>query len=158
MLAGVTHVAETKCSHTQNTTLCSVPPGEPVFVQVINNASNHQVRCNKQLPSGSMKVFVLMKEKVTIYEPFRNRTEFFINNGTFKMTNLERNDSGQYIIEVFDSNGVFVKEMNIQLNVQEQAFPLLIPVCAGAGALLLLMLVLVSCCVCRHRKKSGSRI
>lgn len=89
-----------------------------MYVQVMTNASDHQVRCKKQLPSGLVNVFTMKKEKVTIYGAFRNRTQFFIYNGTFKITNVERNDSGLYIIEAFDPNGVLVRNINVELDVQ----------------------------------------
>lgn len=98
------------------------------------------------------------REKVTIQEPFRSRTEFFINNGTLKITNVERNDSDQYNIEVFNSDGLRVKDIGFTLEVKENLWTILIPVCAAVGALLILV-----CCCCvfrkvKHRKKSGSAI
>ncbi|XP_056238077.1 uncharacterized protein LOC130173143 isoform X2 [Seriola aureovittata] len=159
MLAGVTHVAETRCNSTKNTYLCSVTPGGSVHIQVITNASGHQVWCKKQILGGSISVFTLKNEKLTINRTFSNRTEFFINNGTFMMTNMEKNDSGQYIMEAFDSKGVFVRKIDVQLDVEELASSNLMPVLAGVGALLLLIAIFtVSCCVCKCRKKSDSGI
>lgn len=34
------------------------------------------------------------------------------------MTNVKMNDSGQYIIEVFDPKGVQVKKMDVRLDVK----------------------------------------
>lgn len=128
-----------------------------MYVQVMTNASDHQVRCKKQLPSGLVNVFTMKKEKVTIYGAFRNRTQFFIYNGTFKITNVERNDSGLYIIEAFDPNGVLVRNINVELDVQEHASSILIPASAGVAALLLLILLVLVCyCVCKRNRKSGS--
>lgn len=160
-LAGVTHAffpaPEIKCNATHNTSLCSVTLGGSVYIQVMTNASGHHLRCKKELPTGSINVFTLKKEKVTIQEPLRNRTQFFINNGTLKISNVERNDSGQYSIEVFDANGVLVKNIHIKLDVQENILPILILVCSAVGALLIVMLI--SCCFyckMRRHKKSGS--
>lgn len=89
-----------------------------MYIQVMTNASGYQVWCKKQLPNGLMNVFSLRKDQVMIYKEFRNRTEFFINNGTFKISNVERNDSGRYIVEIFYPNGVFVGKVNVQLDVQ----------------------------------------
>ncbi|XP_029368781.1 uncharacterized protein LOC115050158 [Echeneis naucrates] len=118
MLASTTHAAETKRHGSQNTSLYSVALGESVYIQVLASASGHQVRCKKQTPSGLMDVFALKNEKLKISEAFRDRAEFFINNGTFKMTNVERNDSGLYIIEAFDPTGISVRKLDIQLDVQ----------------------------------------
>uniref|UniRef100_A0AAQ5XGB8 Immunoglobulin V-set domain-containing protein n=1 Tax=Amphiprion ocellaris TaxID=80972 RepID=A0AAQ5XGB8_AMPOC len=81
------------------TSPCSAVLGGSVYIQVMTNASGYQLRCKKTLPSGSITVFNVRREKVTIQDEFKNRTEFFINNGTLKITNVERNDSGQYSIE-----------------------------------------------------------
>ncbi|XP_053284333.1 uncharacterized protein LOC128445608 [Pleuronectes platessa] len=156
MLAAVSHVAETKFSVTQNTSLYSLTPGGHVSIQIINNASGHQVVCKKQLPTRPVNVFTLWRGKVTIYEGFRNRTQFFINNGTLEFTNVAKNDSGQYIMEAFDSNGVLVGSLKFQLDVQEQKWSsILIPASVGAAAVLLLLLVVLVCfCVCKRRKTS----
>lgn len=84
----------------------------------MTNTSGYQLYCKKQLPSGPINVFNLRKEKVTIQEIFRNRTEFFINSGTFKITSVQKTDSGQYTVEVFDLNGVRVKTIHVKLDVQ----------------------------------------
>ncbi|TMS17755.1 hypothetical protein E3U43_001824 [Larimichthys crocea] len=159
-LAGVTHAflpaAETKCDATSNTSvLCQVHLGGTVYIQMMNNASRHQLRCKKYLPTGTISVFSLKKEKVTIEEPFRNKTtEFFINNGTLKITNVEKNHSGRYNLEVFDPRGIQVKNIDINLDVQDHFW--LIIVCSVGGGLLILALIL--CCVCcwkaRCNKKS----
>ncbi|XP_078116841.1 uncharacterized protein LOC144524447 [Sander vitreus] len=159
MLTGVSHAffspAETKCNATQNTSLCSVTVGGSVYIQVMTNASGHVLKCKKQLPTGSINVFSTKGDKVKIQESFRNRTEFFINNGSLKITNVERNDSGQYITDVFTQDGVLMRSMKVKLDVQEKNVPIWIIVCCALGALLV---VVVCCCVCwivrRHKKSS----
>lgn len=84
----------------------------------MTNASRHQLRCKKQLPTGSMNVFSLKKDKVTIQDAFSDRMQFFINNGTLKFTNVARNDSGQYSVEVYDPDGLRIKDIQIKLDVQ----------------------------------------
>lgn len=171
MIAGGTHaffpVAETNCNAnanaTQITSPCSVILGGSVNIQVMTNASGYQLRCKKELPSGPITVFSVRKEKVTIQEEFKNRTEFFINNGTLKITNVERNDSGQYSVEVFDPNGVRVNIISFYLDVKENIFHILIPVCAALVALLILVCCICCCCCCvrraaKRRKKSGSSV
>ncbi|XP_062250242.1 uncharacterized protein LOC133959163 [Platichthys flesus] len=157
MLAAVSHVAETKFSVTQNTSLYSLTPGGHVSIQIINNASGHQVVCKKELMTGPVIVFNLRRGKVTIYEGFRNRTQFFINNGTLEFTNVAKNDSGQYIMEAYDSTGVLVENLKFQLDVQEHKWSSIwIPASVGAAAVLLLLLVVLVCfCVCKRRKTSG---
>lgn len=157
MLAGGTHaftpVAETKCSVFQLIPPCSAVLGGNVYIQMMTNASGYQLRCKKILPSGSINVFSVRNEKVTIQEEFRNRTEFFINNATLKITNVVRNDSGQYSIDVFQPNGLLINMTSFSLNIEENTFQIVIPVSFALGALLVL---LCCCCVCiavKCRKK-----
>ncbi|XP_078145140.1 uncharacterized protein LOC144542412 [Centroberyx gerrardi] len=153
MLAGVTHAvfpaAETNCNATQNTSACSVALGGSVYIQLMANASGHQLRCKKELPSGSTNVFSLKKDKVVIQEAWRNRTEFFISNGTFKLSNVEKADSGQYTVEVFHPNGVLLETKHVKLDVQENTFPIVIPVSVVG---LLLIVMAVTCCICINRR------
>uniref|UniRef100_A0A8C3G4Y0 Immunoglobulin V-set domain-containing protein n=1 Tax=Cyclopterus lumpus TaxID=8103 RepID=A0A8C3G4Y0_CYCLU len=100
------------------TSQCSVTLGGSVSIQLMTNASGQQLWCKKKLTSGSINIFSLKKEKVTIQGPYRNRTEFFINNGTLKITKVERNDSGEYTVDVFDPNGILLRTMNVKLDVQ----------------------------------------
>lgn len=152
--------ADTICNATQNTSLCSATLGGSVYIQVMPNASGHLLRCRKQLTTGPINVFSVKKDKVTIQEPFKNRTEFFINNGTLRISNVVGNDSGQYTVEVFDPDGVLLRKTMVILDVQENKWNILIPVYCGVGALLIVVVVVVvCCCVCqkvRRRKKSTS--
>ncbi|KAI4819311.1 hypothetical protein KUCAC02_004564 [Chaenocephalus aceratus] len=159
MLAGVSHAflpaAETKCKASQNTSQCSAILGGSVSIQVMNNASGHRLGCKRQLPTGPRIVFNLKKERVTIHESLKNRTEFFINNGTLKITHVEMNDSGVYNVEIFQHDGVLLRNVNFQLVVQESILHIVIIVCCTVGALLI---VGVCCCACwkmRRGKKSG---
>ncbi|KAM9834487.1 uncharacterized protein ACBT44_012277 isoform 2-T2 [Syngnathus typhle] len=110
---------ESKCNGTLESSHCSVTLGGSVYIQLMLNVSGHQLRCKKLLTSGSIPVFTFKKEKPLIQEAFRHRTEFFTDNGTLKISNIERNDSGQYIVEVFDQNGGFVKTITLELDVQD---------------------------------------
>lgn len=164
MLAGVTHAffpaAETKCNATQNTSQCSATLGGAVYIQLMTSASGHQLRCKKELSTGPLIVFSLKRETVTVPEPFRNRTQFFIHNGTMKITNVEVNDSGAYSVEIFTQDGVLVRNVKFTLDVEESILANLIIICSAAGGLLILILVVICCCVCRkvrRRKKSGSK-
>lgn len=115
--------AETKCiisndnGHSSKYS-CSVTLGATLYIQIMKNASGHRVKFKKHLPTESVSVFSLKREEVTIQEPYKNRTEFFISNGTLKITHVERNDAGQYSIEIFNTNGVFVQNINVTLDVQ----------------------------------------
>lgn len=85
----------------------------------MNNASGHQVKFKKQLQrTESTSVFTLKKDKVVIQEVYKSRVEVFIGNGTMKMMHIQRNDSGQYSIEIFSPNGLYLKNIQLTLDVQ----------------------------------------
>lgn len=163
MLVGVTHAfspaAETKCDAIHNASLCSATLGGSVYIQVMVNASGLLLICKKQLPTGYVQVFTLKKETVTIQEALKNRTEFFIHNGTLKITNVEKNDSGQYNIVVYNPNGILMKNISFKLDVQENVFPISIWIIVFSAVAALVMVVMISSCICwgvRRCKKSAS--
>ncbi|XP_030596009.1 uncharacterized protein LOC115787440 isoform X2 [Archocentrus centrarchus] len=123
LVAGGTHalspVDETTCSLTKNTWPCSALLEGTVYIQVMANASGHEMKCLKVLPSGTITVFNLKKGRITTDEKFSNRLLFIINNGTLKITNVRRNDSGQYRAEVFNSEGVREKNIHFTLDVKD---------------------------------------
>ncbi|XP_057706623.1 uncharacterized protein si:zfos-741a10.3 [Corythoichthys intestinalis] len=145
------------CNGNQEKSHCSVTLGGSVYIQVMPNVSGHRLNCKKLLPSGPILVFAVKKEKLVIQKDFRSRTQFFINNGTLKISSVEKIDSGKYTVEVFDSSGHCVKIIEVELDVQENRFSILIPVCSALAALL--VIVVLSCCVykkMRCNRKSGS--
>ena len=111
-------VAETECDPIQITSPCSATAGGSVNIKLMTNVSSYRVFCKKVSPSGATTVFTLKKGKVNIGETFRNRTEFFTDLGTLKITKVERNDSGQYDVEIFDVNGIKVKMLSFNLEVE----------------------------------------
>ncbi|XP_035524582.1 uncharacterized protein si:zfos-741a10.3 [Morone saxatilis] len=155
ILAGVTsNAAETTCNAMHNTSQCTVTLGGSVYIQIVTNASGYKVHCKKQLPTANVTVLYMNKDKVKIQGPLTDRAEFFINNGTLKITNVERNDSGLYILEVFNSDGVRVKNSHMILDFQESDFPLFMYICIGVGALIIVVIVVSVCCfVCKKVRR-----
>ncbi|KAL3972942.1 fibroblast growth factor 23 [Sarotherodon galilaeus] len=170
LLAGGTQalipVDETTCDLRTSTCPCSPLLKGTVYVQVMTDASGREVTCLKMLPTVNIIVFNLKKETITIDKEFYNRLQFLIRNGTIKITNLRRNDSGQYNIEVFNSGGVREKNINFTLDVKgndkveskiSHSFPYLRIVFAALGS----PLIAVSCCVVyrelKHLKKTSNK-
>lgn len=86
---------------------------------MMNNASGHQVKFKKQSPlTKSTSVFFLKKDTVNIQEVYKGRVEVFIGNGTMKIMQVQRNDSGQYSIEIFLPNGMLFKKSQLILDVR----------------------------------------
>ncbi|XP_031600495.1 uncharacterized protein LOC116324090 isoform X2 [Oreochromis aureus] len=158
---------ETTCDLRTNTCPCSPILEGTVYIQVMTDASGREMKCLKVLPKGNITVFSIKKGKPTTDKEFNNRLTFIIKNGTLKITNLRRNDSGQYSIEVFNSDGVQQKNIYFTLDVKDngkvegkavwnfkdKSLYLVI-------ACLALLLIAVSCCFAwreiNHRKQ-GSR-
>ncbi|CAI5652013.1 unnamed protein product [Oreochromis niloticus] len=84
-------VDETTCDLRTSTCPCSPFLEGTVYIQVMNDARGCEMKCLKVLPK----------------------------NGTLKITNVRRNDSGQYSIEVFNSNGVQEKNIHFTLDVKD---------------------------------------
>ncbi|XP_039453866.1 uncharacterized protein LOC120432777 [Oreochromis aureus] len=122
LVAGGIHahfsVDETTCDLTKNTCPCAPLLKGTVYIQVMTDASGREMKCLKVLPKGNITVFNIKKEKITTDKEFNNRLQFLIKNGTLKITNVRRNDSGQYSIEVFNSNGVQEKNIHFTLDVK----------------------------------------
>ncbi|CAG5991148.1 unnamed protein product, partial [Menidia menidia] len=144
-VSGFLLTPETECN-IQNTTLCSAVLGGSVYIKLMTNVSMYKVFCKKELSSEVINVFSWRNKKLKIENAFKNRTEFFHNIGTLKITNVARNDSGRYNIDIFDQDGILVKKNPFNLEVKEDISAILIPVCAALGALL----IVATCCyVCR---------
>lgn len=172
LLAVGTHalvpVDETTCDLRTNTCPCSPLLQGTVYIQVMTDASGREVKCLKVI--NNIIVFNQKKEKITIDKEFHNRLQFIIENGTIKITNLRRNDSGRYSIEVFKSDGVQEKTIHFTLDVKDsgkvegkglwnleanKCLYLVIACCVLA-----FLLIAVSCCfACRemNHRKQGSR-
>ncbi|KAM8910585.1 uncharacterized protein AB9W97_006899 [Spinachia spinachia] len=163
-LAGVSNAfflaGETQCSATQDSSVCSVALGGSVCIQLMKG---HQLQLKKKLPAGPMNVFSLKKDRVTIHEAYRNRTEFLISSGTLKMTKMAMSDSGQYSVDVFDADGINQRSINVTLDVQENVWYIwyiwyiLIPVCSVVAALAIVVLCCCVCCKVRRRRKTGRK-
>ncbi|CAI5652034.1 unnamed protein product [Oreochromis niloticus] len=170
LLAGGTQalfpVDATTCDLRTSTCPCSPLLEGTVYIQVMTDASGHDLKCLKVLPKGNITVFSLKKEKITTDKEFNNRLTFIIKNGTLKITNLKKSDSGQYSIEVYNSNGFQEKNIYFTLDVKDNSkvesklshsFPYLRIVFAALGS----PLIAVSCCVVyrelKHLKKTSNK-
>ena len=59
--------------------------------------------------------------KVILHEKYIDHCTFF-NNGTLKLNNARRTDSGQYRLQTHGSDGIFVNEINMHLEIQGRKF------------------------------------
>ncbi|XP_030595610.1 T-cell surface antigen CD2-like [Archocentrus centrarchus] len=114
MLVGVSHGVKTYCDGRQDGAQCYGSLGGTVDIQLMNSTSEifrFQLLKNKSI------VLAVRNNKVFFINT-QDRSVFIPSNGTFSINNLSRNDSGQYILETFDSNGTAAGERTLQLFIQ----------------------------------------
>ncbi|MEQ2223262.1 hypothetical protein ILYODFUR_034923 [Ilyodon furcidens] len=148
-------VPETKCDAIQIIVSCAPVPGATVYIQLMTNATGYVLEFNKNLPGHDIKVFIVKNGKVKIRESYRNRTEFFIDTGTLKITDVEEDDAGQYTLKAYKPNGEFVQMLSFTLNVKgkdSRSIDISIPAVVGV-----LILILVGCVVWKLKpcRKTG---
>ncbi|XP_025767839.1 uncharacterized protein si:zfos-741a10.3 [Oreochromis niloticus] len=162
LVAGGIHahvsVDETTCDLRTNT--CSPLLEGTVYIQVMTDASGRELKCLKVLPKGNITVFNIKKEKITTDKEFNNRLTFIIKNGTLKISNLRRDDSGQYSIEVFNSNGIQEKNVLFTLDVKDDGkikVAGILPLMGGVLSALIIFLVVCVTVIFAWRKKQNNK-
>ena len=108
----------TTCNATHNSSRCSVVLNGTLNLQLMTNASGCELLFKKNLTDGTALIFSLKGNKVTFRGTSEKRSKFFINNGTLRLTNVERTDSGQYLAEIYDSNGLLLGTRRVQLDIE----------------------------------------
>ncbi|KAL0974047.1 hypothetical protein UPYG_G00214720 [Umbra pygmaea] len=155
---------ENICIATQISSQCSVTLGGTLNLKLMNNASGYELRLRKNLTQGPEMIFTMKRNKVSTKGPTEGRSEFFINNGTFRLTDAEMADFGQYFLEVYNSNGTSIETRKIQLNFKALSNPgpslprVLIMGSAGGVLLLVMLVMLVICCIIRRRTRPGPQM
>ncbi|XP_078810355.1 uncharacterized protein LOC105354907 isoform X2 [Oryzias latipes] len=114
MLITVTDGVVTHCDGRQNGAQCYGALGGTVSLQLMDDFSGiyrYQLKAkNVNVLSGRNNTppVIIMKD----------RSSFIPSNGTFWIHNLSRNDSGEYELQTFDSNGKQTENRTLQLLVQ----------------------------------------
>ncbi|XP_034147545.1 junctional adhesion molecule-like isoform X1 [Esox lucius] len=111
----------TTCNATQKSSQCFVALGGTLDLKLMNNVSGCELQFKKNRTQGPEQIFIMKKNKVSIKGPTEGRSEFFMNNGTFRLTNVERADSGQYFLEVYNSDGSSLGTRIIQLDIKGES-------------------------------------
>ncbi|XP_055368436.1 T-cell surface antigen CD2-like [Betta splendens] len=101
LLLGVSQGVETNCDGRQNGAQCYGALGGTVYVQLMDRASDvHRYQWTKDNKT------ILDGRKDQILTNLTDQRYFFTpSNGTFRINNLSRNDSGEYQLETYDSEG-----------------------------------------------------
>ncbi|XP_029627179.1 uncharacterized protein LOC115205382 [Salmo trutta] len=82
---------------------CHRALGETVCLQLMNNATGSELILKKKPTGASIRIFSMKNNTVSFHDSIKARSEFFINNGTFRISNTENSDSGEYLLEIYDS-------------------------------------------------------
>ncbi|XP_064810493.1 hepatic and glial cell adhesion molecule-like isoform X1 [Oncorhynchus masou masou] len=118
ILAGVSHGMESPCDAREDGAQCYGALGGTVYLQLITNASGHQVKFWKD-PTGAKTEILTMRKNISITKgPINGRSEFIINNGIFRIDNTVRNDSDKYCAETFNANGILLDSRRLQLFIE----------------------------------------
>ncbi|CAB1325227.1 unnamed protein product, partial [Coregonus sp. 'balchen'] len=118
--AGVSHGLETSCNARQNRSPCYGALGGTVYLQLITDAKGNDELIFWKNQTGTRteilkrKNYILVITDITI----KDRTHFFTNNGTFRLNNTRRNDSGKYLLETYHTNGTFIWTSGLQLFIE----------------------------------------
>lgn len=86
----------------------------------MDNATGYVLAFSKNLPGKDVKVFIVKEGKVKIRQEYRNRTEFSIRTGTLLLMDVERNDTGQYTLDVFTPppKPLYVERLSFTLKIK----------------------------------------
>ncbi|XP_030594411.1 hepatocyte cell adhesion molecule-like [Archocentrus centrarchus] len=130
MLFGVSHGVETYCDGRKNGAHCCRALGGTVDIQLMKSTSEI---FRFQLLKNELSVLTVRNN--TIASNMRHEKFLFIpSNGTFRINNLSRNDSGNYSFETFDSDGTSTGKRTLQLIIQAPVSSvLLVSECLSQG-------------------------
>lgn len=65
-----------------------------------------------------LKIYSKLEEKNYEKKSIETRAHFFINNGTFRIDNTERNDSAEYRLDTFNADGEALGTRKLQLFIE----------------------------------------
>ncbi|KAL4601600.1 hypothetical protein GN956_G25753 [Arapaima gigas] len=137
--------AAVSCDVTENKTFheCYGAVGKPLFVRLITDTTGYQIEFKSP---GNQIMVEFKKDKAVVRLCCFN----FINNGTLKLDKAERNYSGQYSLDIFDSNGTSIQKKNVELIIIETG---ILPVLGALGGIVLLfVMTLALYCYCKNKK------
>ncbi|KAM4555486.1 T-cell surface antigen CD2-like isoform 2-T3 [Odontesthes bonariensis] len=114
MLFGVSRGVETYCDGRQDGAQCYRALGGAVVLQLMDNAS--------EIPRYDWKkgASVILRGRKNIFDfiTIENRSTFIPSNGTLKINNLSRTDSGEYTLTLFNLDGQKTGERTLKLSVE----------------------------------------
>ncbi|XP_021439355.2 hepatocyte cell adhesion molecule isoform X2 [Oncorhynchus mykiss] len=118
--AGVSHGLETSCDAREDGSQCYGALGGTVYLQLVTDATRYDALSFWKGSTGAKtEILKMKKDKWVIKDtPIEDRVHFFINNGTLRLNNTRRNDSGEYLQETFNSAGRLSGIRGLQLFIE----------------------------------------
>ncbi|MEQ2300134.1 hypothetical protein AMECASPLE_022244 [Ameca splendens] len=114
VLLGVSHGVKTYCDGRKGGAQCFGLLGGTVLLQLMDNTSHIPKYKWKYNRSTILKNIRTPPPLYTLH----SRYNYIPSNGTLSITNLSRNDSGEYTLETFDSDGRNSGTQTLQLTVE----------------------------------------
>ncbi|KAM4555488.1 uncharacterized protein PAE49_014524 [Odontesthes bonariensis] len=114
MLLGVSHGVETYCDGRQDGAQCYGALGGAVVLQLMDDASEIP---RYEWRKGASVILSGRKNNI-VTNTIKIRSTFIPSNGTLKINNLSRTDSGEYTLRLFNLNGRETGERTLKLSVE----------------------------------------
>ncbi|CAI5652045.1 unnamed protein product [Oreochromis niloticus] len=131
MMCGVSHGVETYCNGRQNRTQCYGALGRTVDIQLMNQILESP---RYILFRNSVNILLDVRNNTVLRNVAEHKSLFIPTNATFRINNLNRNDSGNYTLQTFDSNGRSSGVWTLQLFIQAPVSSvLLVSECLSQG-------------------------
>ncbi|XP_029627184.1 uncharacterized protein LOC115205385 isoform X2 [Salmo trutta] len=118
MIAGVSHgMLTSSCDAREDGCHCYGALGGTVYLQLTDTTVSELTF--KKDPTGvPTEILRMRRNKMIIADSIKTRSEFFMNNRTFRMDNTERTDSDEYLLETFHSNGSSLANRRLHLFIE----------------------------------------
>ncbi|XP_020359222.1 uncharacterized protein LOC109906001 isoform X3 [Oncorhynchus kisutch] len=122
MIAGVSHgMLTSSCDAREDGCQCYGALGGTVYLQLTDTTVSELTF--KKDPTGvTTEILRMRRNKMIIADSIKARSEFFMNNKTFRMDNTERTDSDEYLLETFHSNGSSLATRRLHLFIEGPGF------------------------------------
>ncbi|XP_024284860.1 uncharacterized protein LOC121838660 isoform X2 [Oncorhynchus tshawytscha] len=158
MLTGLSNGTEEKSCDARQNMSCHGALGETVYLQLMNNATGSELIFKKDPTGASIKIFTMKNNTVIIHDSIKARSEFFINIGTFRISNTEKSDSGEYVLEIYYSNGTHLSTGGVQLIIGAYHAGESYGTVIGSLVAVVLVLTVVVGPYCIHKRRTPSQI
>ncbi|MGH0118670.1 UNVERIFIED_CONTAM: hypothetical protein FKN15_027753 [Acipenser sinensis] len=112
--------------------------GDSVYLH-FNTTFNSSVEV--EWKQGVYRISKFKNDRMTFSNPYINRTEIFAN-GTLRLDRTQKNDSGNYSVDVFTTDGISIFKGSMQVYIQEAVSqPVVHSTCLSHGEVLLVCTV-----------------